>query len=98
MKGCSGLADKVTKGEITYLAKRICKINEVLHDACMLAEELCHNEVLHEILLEKNEVVLSELREKVLKYADTESPANMTVNEYYLEEATEILSSVFYGD
>lgn len=92
------MADKITKGEITFLAKRVCKINEVLHDACMLAEELCHNEVLHKILLEKDEAALAELREKVQKYADIESPANMTVNEYYLEEATEILSSVFYGD
>lgn len=89
---------EITKGEITFLAKRICKINEVLHDACMLAEELCHNEMLGEILLEKDKAVLDELRQKVQKYADTESPANMTVNEYYLEKVTEILSAVFYGD
>lgn len=92
------MTGKITKGEITFLAKRICKINEVLHDACMLAEELCHNETLKEILLEKDGPELAQLRQKVQKYADTESPANMTVCEYYLEEATEILTAVFYDD
>ena len=90
------MSNKITKGEITYLAKRICKINEALHDACMLAQELCHNEVLHQILLEKDEATLTKLRERVQKYADTESPADMTGNEYYLEEVTKILSTVFY--
>lgn len=92
------MVDSISKGEVTFLAKRICKINEVLHDACTLAEELCHNETLEEILSVKDETVLSELRQKVQKYADIESPANMAVNEYYLEKATEILSAVFYGD
>lgn len=92
------MANKISRGEVTFLAKRICKINEVLHDACILAEELCHNEVLRNILLERDDAVLAELRKKVLKCADTESPANMTVNECYLEEVTEILSAVFYED
>ena len=92
------MAEKISRGEITYLAKRIRKINEALHDACMLAQELCHNEVLHQILLEKDEATLTELREKVQKYADTESPADMTGNECYLEKATELLSTIFYDN
>lgn len=92
------MADKITKGEIIYLAKRICKINEQLQYACMLAEELALNETLRKILSEKDEGVLRELQEKVHKYADIDSPTNVTGCEYYLEEATEILSAVFYGD
>lgn len=92
------MTDKITKGEITYLAKRICRINDVLMDACMLAEELCHNEVLKQILMEGNEPALAELREKVQKYTNYETAADMTGNEYYLEKATELLSSVFYED
>lgn len=88
----------MAKSELTVLAKRICKINDVLHDACMLAEELCHNEALREILSTKDKAALTELREKVQKYANTESPANMTENEYYLEKATQILSDIFHDD
>lgn len=92
------MAEKITRGEITYLAKRICKINDQLQYACMLAEELTHNEMLQRILAEKDEAVLRELREKVMKYGDLDSPTNVTDSEYYLEEATEILSAVFYEE
>lgn len=92
------MQDKITKGEITFLAKRICKINDQLQYACMLAEELVQNETLRQILSKKDESVLSELRAKVLKYSDLESPTNVTSCEYYLEEATEILSAVFYEE
>lgn len=92
------MAEKITKGEITYLAKRICKINEELQYACMLAEELALDETLRRILTEKDEAVLHELREKVLKYGDLDSPTDVTACEYYLEEASKILSAVFYED
>lgn len=87
---------KITKGEITYLAKRICKINEALHYACMLAEELALDETLREILLMKDDAILLELQKKVFKYGDLDGPTNVTACEYYLEKATEILSAVFF--
>lgn len=92
------MAERITKSEITYLAKRICKINEELLYACMLAEELAHNETLLKILIQKDESVISELREKVLKYGNLDSPTNVTASEHYLEEATKVLSAVFYEE
>ena len=69
------MAHKIKKSEITYLAKRICKINEQLLNICLSAEELVQDETLRNIFFEKDEAVLRELQEKVLKYSDLEEPA-----------------------
>ena len=92
------MAHKIKKSEITYLAKRICKINEQLLNICLSAEELVQDETLRNIFFEKDEAVLRELQEKVLKYSDLEEPTDVIACEYYLEEVHKILFSVFYNE
>ena len=92
------MAQKTKKSEITHLAKRICKINEQLMNMFLSAEDLVQDETLRNIFFEKDEAVLRELHEKVLKYSELEEPTDVIAYEYYLEEVHKILFSVFYNE
>lgn len=83
------------KSEITYLAKQICKINEKLFEAISAAEELTHNEDIKTILSDPGSSEFHELCTKVEKYANIYSPADTCLYGSELDDATEILKTVF---
>ena len=83
------------KSEITYLAKRICKINEKLFEAISAAEELTHDENIKSILSDPNSSEFLNLCAKVNKYTNVYTAADTCLYGSELDDATEILKMVF---
>lgn len=86
---------KITRGEITILAKRICKLNRELTAVCMAAEELTKNEDLRYLLQNQQSPEWQLLKMKVEKFSDGDWAVDVTSHEGELEEVTKILFALF---
>lgn len=92
------MSEYFSRGQITILAKKICRINRVMSDACLLAEELSHDEMLQEILNADDKSMLEDLRRKVLKYTEIEEAVDTRACAAELDDATDLLTVIFYKD
>lgn len=85
-----------THGEITSMAKEICKVNSKLLDAIMSAEQLSHDKDIHDLLLYPDSHEFQELQRKVSKYSDYDTAADTNLYGADLDEATAMLRAIFF--
>ena len=91
------MEEKITKGELTLLAKRICKVNREALYLLTDAEELVKNEtVQHLMRMRKNGCAeWEQLNEKVQKYAEDDACADIIRYGACLDELADLLSAVW---
>jgi len=89
--------EKFTHGEITGLAKQICKTNSMLLDAIIECEDLSKNPRLKELLFKKNVYASEwdELVSKVKKYTRDLQGADARMYGADLDNATDIFTQVY---
>lgn len=86
-----------TKGQITEMAKKICKVNDALHTAIGWCEELSHDDEISELLNNK-ENYQDEYRllvERIIKFTKRFDGADGRSFESDIDDATDLLTIAY---
>jgi hypothetical protein len=86
-----------SKGQLSTMAKKICKVNDALHNAISYCEEISHDEDIRELLNNKElyheEYLL--LIERISKFSKMQCGADAKIYGRDLDDATDLLSIAY---
>lgn len=86
-----------TKGQLTEMAKKICKVNDALHTAIAWCEELSHDDEISELLNNKDNFKeeYELLVERIIKFTKRMDSADGRTFGSDIDDATDLLEIAY---